>query len=112
MRTMSAVGMRSPARPAGTVGPGPGSAPVASNPGGVVTPGPRGRSSRPGPEVAPHRHGGIAPVDGHHAPARMRRRPAQVHAGDGGPGPETPVPHLVGKAFTLEDVAAGQPDAL
>src|SRR4051794_37688670 len=62
-------------------------------------------------DVFENGHRGVAAVHTDHAPARMGGGAAEVEAGHGGAGPEAPVPHLVGKAVALEDVAAGEADA-
>ena len=53
----------------------------------------------------------LRPLTADHAAAGVRRGAAEVEAGDGGARREAPVPHLVGQALALEDVAAGEPDA-
>src|SRR5581483_6780001 len=54
---------------------------------------------------------GVAAVGGDDAAAGMGSCAAEPEPGDGSGGGEAPVPHLVGEALALEDVAAGEADA-
>ena len=62
--------------------------------------------------VLQHRHRRVAAVERDHAAARVGGGAAEVEAGDRRARRQPVLPHLVGRDLALEDVAAGQADAL
>ena len=62
--------------------------------------------------VRQHRHRGVAAVERDHAAARVGGGAAEVEALDRRARRQPVLPHLVGRDLALEDVAAGEADAL
>ena len=62
--------------------------------------------------VRQHRHRGVAAVEGDHAAARVGGGAAEVEAVDRRARRQPVLPHLVRGDLALEDVAAGEADAL
>src|SRR3954471_11167738 len=75
-----------------------------------ATTGPLGGDTDRGARVRQDRLGSIPAVEADDAARRMSRCPAEVETRKRGAGAETPLPHLIGRDFALEDVAPRQPD--
>src|SRR3954465_9681817 len=64
------------------------------------------------PRVGQDRHGGVAAVEGDDAAPRVRGGPTEVRRGHRRAGRQAVLPHLIRGDLALEDVAAGEADAL
>src|SRR4051794_11503758 len=64
------------------------------------------------PRVGQDRHGGVAAVEGDDAAPRVRGGTAEVQPGHRRARRQAVLPHLIRGDLALEDVAAGEPDAL